>query len=262
MEKSCFKITQMDCVAEETLVRMKLQAINSIAALEFNLSNRELIVFHTGHLNEIKSALNDLNLGTTFIHSAQTIEAPPEQAEQRKLLWLVLMINLVFFILELSTGLISKSLGLIADSLDMLADALVYSLSLLAVGTTRARKKKVAKWSGYFQITLALLGFTEVLRRFFGVEALPEFKTMIAVSGLALIANGFCLYLLQRSKSQEVHMKASMIFTSNDVIINLGVIIAGVLVNAFGSSLPDLLIGGIVFGLVLLGALRILKLAK
>ncbi|MBQ0741373.1 cation transporter, partial [Aquimarina celericrescens] len=79
-----------------------------------------------------------------------------------------------------------------------------------------------------FQITLAIIGFVEVLRRFFGDEKLPNFSTMIIVSIFALIANGICLYILQKSKSkEEAHMKASMIFTSNDVIINLGVITAG-----------------------------------
>ena len=57
-------------------------------------------------------------------------------------------------------------------------------------------------------------------------------------------------------------MKASMIFTSNDVIINLGVIIAALLVNWLNSSLPDLIIGGVVFVLVVQGAFRILKLSK
>jgi len=42
-------------------------------------------------------------------------------------------------------------------------------------------------------------------------------------------------------------MQASMIFTSNDVVINLGVITAGVLVNWLDSSKPDLIIGTIVF---------------
>jgi Co/Zn/Cd efflux system component len=56
---------------------------------------------------------------------------------------------------------------------------------------------------------------------------MPDFKTMIVVSVLALIANVLCLYLLQKNKSKEAHMQASMIFTSNDVIINSGVIIAG-----------------------------------
>ena len=66
----------------------------------------------------------------------------------------------------------------------------------------------------------------------------------------------------QESKEEEAHMQASMIFTSNDVIINLGVIVAGILVNWLHSSTPDLIIGSIVFALVIQGAFRILKLSK
>jgi len=154
-------------------------------------------------------------------------------------------------------------MGLVADSLDMLADSFVYGISLLAVGRALIRKKRIARLAGYFQIALAIIGFMEVLRRFFNVESLPDFTTMIVVSVFALIANAICLYLLQKSKSKyEVHMKASMIFTSNDVIINLGVIAAGGLVYWLNSSKPDLIIGTIVFILVIQGALRILKLGK
>ena len=85
---------------------------------------------------------------------------------------------------------------------------------------------------------------------------------MIIVSFLALIANGVCLYLLQKSKSREAHMQASMIFTSNDIIINSGVIVAGILVSVLTNRLPDLIIGSVVFLIVLRGAFRILKLAK
>ena len=95
------------------------------------------------------------------------------------------------------------------------------------------------------------------------MEEVPNFSTMLIVSIFALLANALCLYLLQRSKSKEdAHMKASMIFTSNDVIINLGVIVAALLVNWLNSSLPDLIIGGVVFVLVVQGAFRILKLSK
>ncbi len=111
-------------------------------------------------------------------------------------------------------------------------------------------------------MTLAVLGFFEVLRRVFGVEALPDFRVMIVVSALALVANGVCLYLLGRSRDREAHMQASMIFTSNDVIINLGVITAGVLVLWLGSGVPDLIIGAVVFVVVTLGAVRILRLAR
>ena len=153
-------------------------------------------------------------------------------------------------------------MGLVADSLDMLADSFVYAMSLFAVGGSLARKKKNSKLAGYFQITLAIIGFMEVIRRFIGVADIPEFSTMIVVSLLALVANTICLYILQKSKSNEAHMQASMIFTSNDVIINLGVIIAGVLVLWLNSNKPDLIIGAIVFILVIQGAIRILKLGK
>jgi Co/Zn/Cd efflux system component len=163
----------------------------------------------------------------------------------------------------MTTGLISKSMGLIADSLDMLADSLVYGISLFAVGGSLIKKKRIAKLAGYLQITLAIIGFVEVLRRFFGADKLPDFSIMIIVSVFALIANGMCLYILQKSKSkEEAHMKSSMIFTSNDVIINLGVIIAGFLVNSLKSNKPDLIIGTIVFVLVIQGAVRILKIGK
>ena len=120
----------------------------------------------------------------------------------------------------------------------------------------------IAKTAGYFQLILAVIGFIEVIRRFIGVEKMPDFSTMIIVSIFALTANGICLYLLQKSKSREAHMQASMIFTSNDVIINLGVIAAGLLVNWLNSSKPDLIIGAIVFVLVIRGAVKILKLGK
>ncbi|MNE79983.1 zinc transporter ZitB [compost metagenome] len=85
---------------------------------------------------------------------------------------------------------------------------------------------------------------------------------MIIISIFALIGNWLSLYLLQRSKSDEAHMQASMIFTSNDILVNIGVIIAGILVYFTNSKIPDLVVGAVVFLIVARGAFRILKLAK
>lgn len=264
MQKTIFKISKMDCPSEENLIRMKLEEFSTIKNLDFDISNRILTVYHNAELEQIEKSIIDLNLGGHKISSHQTYRTTfKEQANQKKLLWSVLAINFVFFIIEMVTGIISKSMGLVADSLDMLADSFVYGISLIAVGGTLILKKKIAKLAGYFQITLAILGFAEILRRFMGEEQLPDFSTMIIISVFALIANGICLYILQKSKrKEEAHMKASMIFTSNDVIINLGVITAGILVNWLNSNKPDLIIGTIVFVLVIQGAFRILKLGK
>jgi Co/Zn/Cd efflux system component len=264
MEKTIFEITKMDCPSEENLIRLKLGEFSGIRNLEFDIPNRKLAIFHIGQIDQIEKSILDLRLGGEKLTTEHTLETTfGENSNQKKLLWSVLTINFTFFIIEMTTGLISKSMGLIADSLDMLADSFVYGISIIAVGGTLTKKKKVAQLAGYFQITLAIIGFVEVLRRFFGAEVLPDFSTMIYISALALIANGICLYLLQKSKTKEdAHMRASMIFTSNDVIINLGVIIAGLLVNWLNSSKPDLIIGTIVFALVIQGAFRILKLSK
>ena len=264
MNKSVFEISKMDCPSEENLIRMKLDEISSIKNLDFDIPNRKLTVFHEGGIQSIEESLSGLKLGTKKIKTEQTDQTEfEENSQQKKLLWSVLIINFAFFIIEMTTGLISKSMGLVADSLDMLADSFVYGISLFAVGGSIVKKKKIANLAGYFQILLALIGFAEVLRRFFGNEKLPDFSTMIIVSILALIANGICLYLLQKSKSKkEAHMKASMIFTSNDIIINTGVIIAALLVNWLNSSTPDLIIGTIVFILVIQGAIRILKIGR
>lgn len=264
MNKTIFEITKMDCPSEENLIRMKLDGISSISNLDFDIPNRKLTVFHSGEIDAIETSISELNLGGRKLSSEQTDQTDfAEHKNQRTLLWSVLAINFAFFVIEMATGLVSKSMGLVADSLDMLADSFVYGISLFAVGGTLVRKKRIAKLAGYFQIILALIGFTEVLRRFFGAEEMPNFSTMIVVSVFALIANGLCLYLLQKAKSkEEAHMKASMIFTSNDVIINLGVIAAGLLVHWLQSNKPDLIIGTIVFVLVFRGAVRILKLGK
>ncbi|HPD86942.1 MAG TPA: cation transporter, partial [Proteiniphilum sp.] len=148
-----------------------------------------------------------------------------------------------------------------ADSLDMLADSLVYGLALFAVGGSALRKKNIARTAGYLQLLLALTGVVEVIRRFVGVTELPDFRTMMVISFLALIANAISLYILQKEKSRESHIQASMIFTSNDIVINIGVIVAALLVDLLQSAFPDLVIGAIVFAIVVRGAFRILRLA-
>jgi len=251
----------MDCPSEENLIQMKLNGISAIKHLEFDIPNRKLVVFHLNEIEKIKSSILELNLDSQMIESELTDQVEfNEKSDQRKLLWSVLAINFGFFLIEMSTGWISGSMGLVADSLDMLADSFVYGLSLLAVGTAITRQKKIARIAGYFQMSLAIIGFIEIIRRFIGNEEVPDFSTMIVVAFLALIANGICLYLLQKSKSNEAHMQASMIFTSNDIIINLGVIVAGILVYSFNSNLPDLIVGALVFVLVIQGARRILEL--
>jgi Co/Zn/Cd efflux system component len=68
------------------------------------------------------------------------------------------------------------------------------------------------------------------------------------------------MVLLAKHRDGGAHMKASWIFSTNDVLANLGVIVAGALVAWTGSNVPDLVIGTLIGLLVLNGARRILSL--
>jgi Co/Zn/Cd efflux system component len=264
MFKTTFRISKMDCPSQEQMIRTKLEEMAGIQKLNFDIPGRTLEIFHRDSYESYFTALESLRFDTKLISSEAiaSVDMEEDHRLQRRVLWQVLAINFFFFALEIISGLVAGSMGLVADSLDMLADSIVYGFSLCAVGGTVARKKNIAGAAGYFQMVLAVLGFAEVVRRFLGHEVVPDFHAMIVISFLALAGNAACLYLLQKSKSQEAHMQASMIFTSTDVIVNLGVIAAGILVYLTGSKIPDLIVGMFVFILVGRGAYRILQLSR
>lgn len=185
-------------------------------------------------------------------------EMEARNEEERRTLRIVLGINAAMFLFEIVLGWLAQSTGLIADSLDMLADALVYTVSLYAVGKSDALKDRSARLSGFLQMLLALLVLADVLRRFlYGSE--PVSMMMMAVGTVALVANSICLALIAKHKDGGVHMRASLIFSANDVIANLGVIVSGGLVWWLGSRYPDLIIGTAIALLVLYGGIRILR---
>lgn len=183
--------------------------------------------------------------------------AAAAMAEAHTLRWL-LAINATMFVVEIVAGWLAQSTGLIADSLDMFADAAVYGLALYAVGHA-GRQLGAARLSGWLQLLLALGVLGEVLRRWLtGSE--PEPLPMMGIALLALAANVACMAMLAKHRGGGAHMRASWIFSTNDVLANLGVIIAGALVASTGSNLPDLVIGTLIGLLVLNGARRILGL--
>ena len=181
--------------------------------------------------------------------------------DQSRVLILLLAINGVMFVAEMVAGILGDSTALIADSLDMLADATVYAIGLYAVGRSLLVKAKAAHISGIFQIMLGLGVLFDIVRRTV-VGSEPESMMMVSVGMVALVANTICLVLIYKHRQGEVHMRASWIFSKNDVIANLGVIAAGLLVAYTDSHWPDLIIGLLIATIVTRGGLHIIKDAK
>ncbi|BDG05694.1 cation transporter [Anaeromyxobacter oryzae] len=261
--KSVFAVPRMDCPSEERMIRMALDGVVGISDLRFDLGARTVTVAHAGDPAPLLAKLESLGLGARLSRTEKAdpvdLAVPVDDATEARTLRVLLAINAAMFIVELVAGWLAQSSGLIADSLDMLADATVYGLSLWAVGKAAAAKVRAAHVSGMFQGVLAVGVLADVFRRVVAGSA-PEAPAMVGISLIALAANVSCLVLISRHRHGGAHMRASWIFSTNDVLANFGVIVAGALVAWTGSRIPDLVVGAAVGLLVLAGAVRILRL--
>ncbi|MHB1370159.1 MAG: cation transporter [Pseudomonadaceae bacterium] len=264
LQRSVFRIPGMDCPSEEQMIRLRL-ADAPVTALAFDLGGRRLTVDHDGDPAAILARLVPLGYGAALAESyplgneSPALAPPPDDRAEARVLWTLLAINALMFVIELGAGVWARSAGLVADAMDMFADAAVYGVALYAVGRAARYKLGAARLAGVLQLVLALGALAEVARRIV-TGAMPEAVGMMGVSVLALAANVACLVLIARHREGGVHMKASYIFSANDVLANLGVITAGALVAWSGQAWPDWAIGGVIGVLVLAGAVRILRL--
>lgn len=177
---------------------------------------------------------------------------------QGKTLKMVLWINIVMFFLEFAFGIISKSSALLADSLDMLGDAAVYGFSLYVLHRGALLRARAAMMKGGIMLLSGLFVGFEVVKRAIGPD-LPEASMMGIVGAVALVANGYCAYLLFRHKSDDANLRSTWLCSRNDIIANSGVIGAGVLVHFFSSKWPDIAVGAVIAGLFLTSAFSVFK---
>lgn len=185
-------------------------------------------------------------------------ELKDAEALERKALRALLGINGVMFFAVALAGYWGDSTALLADSLDNLADASVFGIALYTVGRTRRLKANVAILSGVLLVALGSGIFIEAVRRFFyGSD--PVSTVMMAAGAASLVANVTCVMLIAGHRKGDIHMRASWIFATNDVIANLGVIVSGALVVLLGSRFPDLVIGAVISVVVLYGGVKILR---
>ena len=185
------------------------------------------------------------------------LEKLARQAEQRRVLIVVLVINLAMFFAEFGAGLVAGSAALMADATDMLGDALVYGVSLYAIARSDRWKAGVAAFKGAFILLLGLGILVNVaIKLQSGVP--PSSSLMLGFGGAALVANLICVVLLWRFRRQDVNMASTWECSRNDVISNVGVLAAAAMVAATSSPWPDLIIGLAMSVVVLRSAVRVL----
>ena len=182
-------------------------------------------------------------------------------ARERRVLRIALVLNAAMAVIGGLAGWIAQSTGLLADALDMLSDATAYAIALAAIGRSLRFKTRAAFLSGGILLVLGMGVLAEVARRLVhGAEPLSEW--MIATALLSLVVNLTVLRMLAPMRSGEVHLRATWLFTRADVVANLGVILAGVLVLLLGVPYPDFVIGTLIGLYVIKEAIEILRDAR
>ena len=176
--------------------------------------------------------------------------------QERRILIIVLLINAGMFVAEFSAGLLSGSTALLADSLDMLADSIVYALGLFALGRARHWRARAALTSGVLQLLLGLGVAVEAIWKM-AADTLPDAAAMGLFGAIALVANTLCFLLLARFRDGDINLRATWICSRNDMISNLGVLLAAALVIWTRSPLPDIVIGLMIAAVVVHSAWRI-----
>ncbi|GAB3833141.1 cation transporter [Pontibacter rugosus] len=190
--------------------------------------------------------------------SDEKLESNPSNKAERKVLIKVTWINFSQVALAGIVGFIISSSSLLGTALDSSGDMAVYLVSLYAVGKSMKAKVRAATFSGIFLIGMGILLLVDVIKKFLeGSE--PVGWAMIVVAIINTASNYWIVRLLKSDEKGGVHIKASIIFTDNDMWINLGIVVSGLGVMLFKSSIPDLVVGVIVVLISLWGGYKILK---
>lgn len=184
---------------------------------------------------------------------------PPTLVERQRLILIwVLVINAGMFVVEASAGWVAHSSALMADSLDMLGDSLVYSFSLFAISRGPRWAARSALLKGGIMALFGLFVLGEVIHKLLW-PVVPMAQTIGIIGVLALLANLICLLLLTRHRSDDINMHSVWLCSRNDIIANVGVLVAAAGVALTHHGWPDIVIGIVIAALFLHSAIQVVN---
>ncbi|ESQ87976.1 hypothetical protein ABAC460_17440 [Asticcacaulis sp. AC460] len=174
----------------------------------------------------------------------------------RKALWIVVLLNLGFGIIEVIGGFLARSEALKADSLDFLGDGSITLIGLLALSWTASYRSRVALAQGIFLGCLGLAVIVNTLWRVTHAQP-PEAELMGGIGIAALAVNVTAALVLAKFRDGDAQTRAVWLFSRNDALANIAVVIAAGLVFWLKSAWPDLIVAGIIAVLFLHSAHQI-----
>ncbi|WP_018699880.1 cation transporter [Amorphus coralli] len=186
---------------------------------------------------------------------AATPSAP--DPKHRRILWVVLAINVAGFLVEIVAGLQAGSASLQADALDFLADAGNYAISLMVFGMALRWRALAALAKG---ASMGIFGLWVVGSTgwYAWRGEVPSADLMGSIGLMALVLNVICLVLLTGFRRGDANMRSVWVCSRNDVIGNVAVMLAALGVFGTGTGWPDIGVAAVMATLALWGAAQVM----
>ncbi|MBO6669764.1 MAG: cation transporter [Parvibaculum sp.] len=179
----------------------------------------------------------------------------------RRALWIVILLNVGYGVIEMVGGFISSSQALKADALDFLGDGLITFLGVLAIGWSLVWRARSAMIQGLFLGALGLGVLANTAYRVL-VQQQPEAGLMGLFAVIALVVNVVAVLPLLPHRTGDANVRAVWLFSRNDAIGNAAVVVAAGLVAWTGTAWPDLVVAAIIAGLFLHSSSSIIRDAR
>lgn len=186
------------------------------------------------------------------------LQAGQLRANQRRVLWLVLVINVSTFAMMVWAGVRSQASSLFSGALDNLGDATTYALSLAVVGAGVASQSRVALAKGILILMAAAAVAAQILWRLLN-PSVPILETFGIAAGLNLAANLGCLALLTPYRGGDINMASAWECSRNDVAEGIGVLAAAGAVLYFEAAWPDLIVAVALLALFVRSGVRVTR---
>lgn len=157
-------------------------------------------------------------------------------------LWLVFVISISVFVMEVVGGILSNSLALISDSFHVMLDFSAIGVSLIAFRI--AKRPHSAKLSFGFHrveivaalingITLILVSgfiFYESYKRFLSPQEIDT-NTLLGFAIAGFVANLIMMFVLKKESHSNLNIKGSYTHVIGDMLSSMGVIVGGILIS-------------------------------
>jgi Co/Zn/Cd efflux system component len=262
-----YRVIGMDCAHDAREIEDAARASGAVQNVRVSVSSQILTLqlSPTGAVTDVTDAVNGIGyqLSPLTPTTADAISGSEthKSTAYRNALWIVIILNTGYGLIEMMGGFLSGSQALKSDALDFMGDGLTTLLGVIAIGWGLAWRARSALIQGVF---IGLIGIgvlvNTVMRWADGY--VPEAQLMGIFGIIALAVNVASTVVLLPHRAGDSNVKAVWMFSRNDAIGNVAVIISAILVSWLGTAWPDLLVALVIASLFLHSAWVIIRDAR